>query len=563
MRRIALLVAGMFMFGTVATTQPTEAAGLTIPPDPPTALTSTAFVGGATLTWQAPLNEGDSPVSDYVVSVWTAATDGTLVTQCTAVAPSVTCDVSLANGVEYFADVVANSLSGSSTASTPRVLTVGIWLFDSAPTPIITGLPTNGKKLSATVGTWAPAPVALTVRWLRAGVAIPGAIGLTYTLTSADVGKKISVSVTGTKVGYQTTTQTSANTASVVGLSLTAAPIPVIAGVARFGQRLTAKPGTWGPAPITLKYAWLRNGVAIPGATGATYLISPADVGRRISVRVTGSRLGYTSLARTSTSTVTVAPLLLTVTPTPLIIGPPKVGNRLAAKPGTWGPSPVTLTYTWLKNGVAIKGAKQASYVIAPNDAGAKISVKVIGARPGYKSIAKYSAATATVSITVRIPSDGIRRVGIQVASGTYVTVSKSTSSCYWERLSGLGGSFNEIIANNFASGQHIVTVLPTDKAFSTERCGAWYKLGDIPVAQKTTIPGGGIWSVSKQVKPGLYRANGSGTCYWARLSGFTGDFNQIITNNITSTRGSLVSVSSTDVGLETSAGCGTWTKVG
>ena len=69
--------------------------------------------------------------------------------------------------------------------------------------------------------------------------------------------------------------------------------------VHRVGQQLTANPGTW-PSNVTLLYQWLRNGVAITGATGANHPLVVADAGRRISVRVTARKAGY--LEGTSTS---------------------------------------------------------------------------------------------------------------------------------------------------------------------------------------------------------------------------------------------------------------------
>ncbi|MFC9352847.1 YncE family protein [Arthrobacter sp. NPDC057013] len=96
------------------------------------------------------------------------------------------------------------------------------------------------------------------------------------------------------------------NTVTVVALhpaNLTAAPAPTVAGTAAKGQRLTARAGIWNPAPVTLRYQWKRNGLNVSGATGATYLLGAADVGKTMTVTVTGSKAGYTTLARTSAKT--------------------------------------------------------------------------------------------------------------------------------------------------------------------------------------------------------------------------------------------------------------------
>ena len=65
---------------------------------------------------------------------------------------------------------------------------------------------------------------------------------------------------------------------------------PTVSGHARVGYELTASPGTIadddGIANVAWRYQWLRDGVEIAGATGATYPLVAADVGTRISCAV-------------------------------------------------------------------------------------------------------------------------------------------------------------------------------------------------------------------------------------------------------------------------------------
>ena len=129
---------------------------------------------------------------------------------------------------------------------------------------------------------------------------ISGATAATYVLTSGDVGKTITVTVTGSKAGYTTTAKTSAATKAVTApLALTAAPVPTVTGPTVSGEKSTAVPGTWGPAPVALAYQWKRSGVNISGATAATYFLTSGDVGKTITVTVTGSKAGYTTTAKT------------------------------------------------------------------------------------------------------------------------------------------------------------------------------------------------------------------------------------------------------------------------
>jgi hypothetical protein len=62
------------------------------------------------------------------------------------------------------------------------------------------------------------------------------------------------------------------------------------------GALLTADPGTWSdPKPEAYAYQWLRDGVAIPGATAQDYEVTPTDVGHQLAPQVTGSKPGWTS----------------------------------------------------------------------------------------------------------------------------------------------------------------------------------------------------------------------------------------------------------------------------
>lgn len=62
---------------------------------------------------------------------------------------------------------------------------------------------------------------------------------------------------------------------------------------------LTAAPGTWTKGTV-FKCRWLRNGVIISNACTATYKVRTADRNAKITVRVTGPLLGYTTAPRDS-----------------------------------------------------------------------------------------------------------------------------------------------------------------------------------------------------------------------------------------------------------------------
>ena len=196
-----------------------------------------------------------------------------------------------------------------------------------APTPTISGAAQVGTTLSVQAGEWKPSPVALAYQWLRDGSVISGATKSTYTLVAADVGKKVSVKVTGSKAGYTTVSKTSAQTVAVAavpkpkptptptptpsptpkptssspspkptpspsGKEFTAVSVPKITGSVKVGKRLTADPGAWGPGEVALSYQWYRSGAKIAKATKPTYKLVAADKGKTITVKVTGTKSG-------------------------------------------------------------------------------------------------------------------------------------------------------------------------------------------------------------------------------------------------------------------------------
>ena len=78
--------------------------------------------------------------------------------------------------------------------------------------------------------------------------------------------------------------------------------------------------------------------------------------------------------------------------------------------------------------------------------------------------------AAAGPSTTIK---DGINLVGVDVQPGTYRS---ENGDCYWARLSGTGGSLDDIIANS--NGATVVTIDPSDRAFESRRCAPWTQVG-------------------------------------------------------------------------------------
>lgn len=85
--------------------------------------------------------------------------------------------------------------------------------------------------------------------------------------------------------------------------------IPVITGTVSVGSALSLSNGTWDTA-ISYAYAWLRDGVAITGATANTYTLQIADVAAAIKGRVTATNVDGSTVAD-SAATVAVPSTLI------------------------------------------------------------------------------------------------------------------------------------------------------------------------------------------------------------------------------------------------------------
>lgn len=101
---------------------------------------------------------------------------------------------------------------------------------------------------------------------------------------------------------------TSAATAAVSQIPANTA-VPVITGTAKVGETLTTTNGTWTGTPTpTYARQWKADGANIASATGATYVLTEAELGKVITVTVTGTNTaGNASATSTATAAVIAA----------------------------------------------------------------------------------------------------------------------------------------------------------------------------------------------------------------------------------------------------------------
>lgn len=170
-------------------------------------------------------------------------------------------------------------------------LDVQVAVFDSNGATIATANP-NFASVSAYVATG-----------LSASLTVSSTPGQTYYVKIDGVGFG-SASSTGYSdygsLGDYRVSITGATTAEI-----TPTPVPTVSGRAKVGRRLTVTTGAWMEG-TTLAIRWLRNGDPIRRATAMTYKLTSADSRKRISVRVTGTKSGYSTVSQTSAASARV-----------------------------------------------------------------------------------------------------------------------------------------------------------------------------------------------------------------------------------------------------------------
>ena len=168
---------------------------------------------------------------------------------------------------------------------------------------------------------------------------------------------------------------------------------PVIQGKPEAGATLFAETSAIadgnGLQPSWFAYQWLSGAdgaeTEITGETHLTYLLTEADEGQTIRVRVSFvDRAGYLESATSEALTIGAAATAAVNSPAtgaPAITGAAQVGETLTADTSaiadTDGLTNVSYSYQWLADGADIAGATAASYTLVDADEGAAVKLRV------------------------------------------------------------------------------------------------------------------------------------------------------------------------------------------
>ena len=311
-------------------------------------------------------------------------------------------------------------------------------LTTSAP-PSITGSGQLGSKLQGTGPTWNQPGVTESYQWLRNGAVISGQTSLTFTVTSADLTKVLTLRVTGSKSGYTNTPVTSNGITGVPLPSLTTSASVAITGTGEIGSTLQGTGPTWNQPGVTSAFQWLRDGTPIPAQTALTYTVTATDIGKVLSLRVTGSKSGYSDTVVTSNGIAGVPhPSLTTSTPA-AIAGSGQVGSTLQGTPPTWTEGGVGATYQWLRGGSAIAGQAGPAYTVTPADLGSVLSLRVTGSKSGWSDTVVTSNGIQAIAgpapvATVAPGITGTPTVGSTLSATSGSWTQPSTYGYQWRR---------------------------------------------------------------------------------------------------------------------------------
>lgn len=283
---------------------------------------------------------------------------------------------------------------------------------------------------TSSYGAWTQSPSNYTFQWKADGTNIPGATARTLTLTDAEIGKTITVTVTASN-SFGSTSATSAATAAVTEKPITVPPAviapPTLSGDALVGSVLMVSNGTWANKPTSYSYQWFKNGTALLGATANVFPLLVQDFGAYFSATVTATNpVGSISASTNNAGPISQAPPANTSAPT--IAGTPRVGQTLTGSAGTWANDPTGFAFQWTRSGTNLPGATAETYLLVSTDATNEIGLRVTATNLGGTTMAMATPVGPVIeapqSVNIVAEGDSITAgLGATDAAHTYPAV--------------------------------------------------------------------------------------------------------------------------------------------
>ena len=275
--------------------------------------------------------------------------------------------------------------------------------------PVITGTFSQDRELSVDISSIADADGLgdFSYQWNRDGAAIEGATAATYTLSEADVGANISITVSYTDGYGAAESVVSAETADISKANDAPTGSLVISGTAAEGETLTLDTSSIadvdGVGAFT--YIWLKDGAVLTGQIGATYTLTQADVGSVFLASVSYTDgLGVTE---TLSAQATEAVVNLNDDPTGSLVisGSAQKGSTLTLDSSSIADEDGlgTFAITWLSDDQAISGSTGTTYTLTASEVGSTISAAI-----------EYTDGQGTVEIVTSSATSAVKDVIVE-----------------------------------------------------------------------------------------------------------------------------------------------------
>ena len=309
------------------------------------------------------------------------------------------------------------------TVNTPLVIT----------TQPVSLIKTVGAAAAFSVVATGTAPI--TYQWRKNGTHITGAVSASYNIPTTVSGDAASYDVVLTNPSG-TLTSAAATLTVNTPVAITTQPVALTRNV---GTSAVFTVGATGTAPLT--YQWRKGGVAIAGATSATYSIASTASGDTASYSVVVTNVVGSVTSNTATLTVNT-PLTITSQPVGLTKNTGATASFSVTATGT-----TPITYQWRKDGTAISGATASAYsisslleshagsydVVLINPAGSLTSsaaVLKVETPPTLTTIPVNTAVIAGMSASLRVAATDAGPVVYQWRKGG-VPIAGATSATY------------------------------------------------------------------------------------------------------------------------------------
>jgi hypothetical protein len=349
-------------------------------------------------------------------------------------------------------------------------------------------------------------------------------------------------------------------------------------GTEASGSTLTASYTETGGVPSpTITYQWEENNGSwsdISGATSSTFVLTSAQVGKTVRVKVTATNTaGADSGYSTASSTITGAPVIASVS----ISGTADVGNTLTASASVTGHPTPTNAWQWHNTDGAISGATSSTYTVQNSDRAKQIRVQLTSTN-SEGSDSEYSSYTSFVPRAPDITAASISGTEVKgnVLTANYtetagvptptMTYQWQRDSSGWANLSGETASTYTLISGDVGKKVRVIVTATNSAGSDSFTTNETAFIGEIPVITTLTISG---TEELGETLSSTFFADGypapSLDYQWQRYSGSWGDISGAVSANYTLTvadvgkeiriKGTATNTHGSDVGYSSPTG--------